>query len=355
MIEKTAMVDPCFTPLLPYLQKPDGDTLWIADENLLAQVEHMRAHSQLRVISNRYDVWQGSCKAGLEAVFSDYDFSEFNDTSLDRVVYRVSKEKPVVHQVINQAWRILKPGGHLILSGAKNEGAKSFVDKASKLFGKKVNAQKLGNGYLGIICKHQAFDPDSCLDTKQYNQLRPVFEIAGREVFSKPGQFGWEKRDQGSALLIDTAVDYLQQRSLNPASILDLGCGYGYLTLRTADWPGIDTRWATDNNAAALATCAHNAREWGLSVEVIAGDAGAGIDRRFDLVLCNPPFHQGFQVESALTDKFLRNTRRLLQADGVALFVVNQFIGLEKRADHYFGQVEMIASDGQFKVLALNL
>lgn len=346
------MSDASFQTLLPHLQHVQQPTLWVADENVLDAGQAIVAQPLLQVITNRYDVYQRCAERSLQAAFSDYDLSAIADTTLGTVVYRISKERPVVHHVINEAWRTLQVGGQLIISGEKNEGAKSFIDKASQLFGRKVSAEKHGNTYLGVMTKHNTYDAGQRLNDKQYTQIRDIVTVADISVCSKPGLFGWEKVDQGSQLLMDVAEAYFARHGY-PRAVLDLGCGYGYLTLRTRHWPELVRRSATDNNAAAIACVQENCARAGLNVSVTADDCGSKITDIFDAVLCNPPFHQGFSVDSGLTDKFLCTSRNRLAPGGVALFVVNQFIGIEKKANEYFARCELLSSNGQFKVLAL--
>jgi 16S rRNA (guanine1207-N2)-methyltransferase len=111
---------------------------------------------------------------------------------------------------------------------------------------------------------------------------------------------------------------------------------------------------ATDNNAAALIAMRRNAEHHGLAVEVVATDGAQGIDGPFDLVLCNPPFHQGFTMEDTLTARFLADTAQVLSPQGAALFVVNAFIGLEKEACKHFKQVSVLAHNRSFKLVRLS-
>jgi 16S rRNA (guanine1207-N2)-methyltransferase len=86
---------------------------------------------------------------------------------------------------------------------------------------------------------------------------------------------------------------------------------------------------------------------------VVADDGASQLEPGFDLILCNPPFHQGFSVDGALTDKFLRQTRRLLSAHGMAIFVVNQFIPLERAAQPYFRVIDTVGRHPSFKLIRL--
>jgi methylase of polypeptide subunit release factors len=74
------------------------------------------------------------------------------------------------------------------------------------------------------------------------------------------------------------------------AQALDLGTGSGALALMIA--PRAGTVYATDSNARALAFTQFNLRLNGIdNVRCLAGDLFDPVaDRKFDLILCNPPF-----------------------------------------------------------------
>jgi release factor glutamine methyltransferase len=77
-----------------------------------------------------------------------------------------------------------------------------------------------------------------------------------------------------------------------PSRILDLGTGPGSLLLAALDqWRGA-TGLGVDASAAALAYARRNADRLGLSdrAEFRLGDWDEGVEGRFDLILCNPPY-----------------------------------------------------------------
>ena len=353
------MTDRALELLQDFLQDTEKKTLCVADENLLEGIERLQQHPQLSLISNRWDVTQRAQQAGLDCSFSDMDFSQIADASFDQLVYRVSKERPLVNHVIREAFRVLKSGGQLHLAGEKGDGIKTYIEKGSKFFGQKVPAQKHGSFYVASIEKKTDEVDVKCLkalDDKDYAELRVMGDIEGKAFYSKPGQFGWSKFDRGSELLVEVADRYLQASKRQPQSLLDLGCGYGYLTLNSYRWASIEARTATDNNAAALLSAQKNAEQQSSHVTVVADDCGASITDTFDLILCNPPFHQGFDVEGDLTLKFLKRIRSALAKGGVALVVVNMFIPVERKAADLFSKkkIQVIEDNGAFKVIALS-
>lgn len=342
------MSDPAFHLLLPWLQNAPEPCLWLADENLLGS--QLAPSPAVQMISNRLDLVERARERGWRADWSDFDLSTFADGSVARVVYRVSKEKPLVHHCINEAVRVLRPGGELVLSGDKSEGIKGYLDRTKKLFAGQAEVEKVSaNIWRGVFVRPER--PGPSLDDRDYARLRPLCRDNRFEYWSKPGVFGWDKIDRGSAFLIEHLDDFVAALDKPPHSILDFGCGYGYLTLQAARLGAPIV--ATDNNAAAIAACRRNIEEYGIDARVVPASCGEGIREQFSLVLCNPPFHAGFSVEDDLTERFLAATARLLAPGGIAAFVVNRHIMLERRATRRFRRIETLAENGSFKLVLL--
>ena len=280
-------------------------------------------------------------------------FLRWQRAALTAYYFAFPKSAQISHHIINQASALLKAEGQLLLSGEKNDGVKTYSDHACKLFGDKCKPQKQGNYYLACITKYAV--SNQLLDDKDYLNLRAIKSTENLPLQSKPGIFGWNKIDQGSAFLIEHLSGFLQSYPAGnaPQSLLDLGCGYGYLSC-AASLYGFQQITATDNNAAALIACKANFDSLKINGKIIAGDAGSQLDEKFDAIICNPPFHQGFNIDSALTEKFLNASKRLLAPKGKALFVVNNFIALEKKAKDYFSEVEEVARSGSFKLIKVS-
>ncbi|MEH6577406.1 MAG: methyltransferase [Amphritea sp.] len=344
------MTDVAFHLLQPKIDNANGVTLWIADENALRPQQLASPNPAITVICNRFDLYQKLDTHGWNVEFNDFDFSAYPDGSVDRIVYRISKEKPAVHHIINQAFRVLKQDGELCISGLKNEGIKTYLDKAKKFFAGQIETKKADkNTWMGTLRRPEAGKEP--LDDQHYTELREVATDDAFSYWSKPGVFGWNKIDKGSTFLIEELQLFVSQLKEPPENILDLGCGYGYLSLN-CQLPGAKIT-ATDNNAAAIYTCTENFLRNQVNGEVITADCAEGIEQQFSLILCNPPFHQGFSVEGDMTDRFLNTASKRLHAKGIACFVVNLHIPLERKAKGLFSRIETIAGNGSFKLVLL--
>jgi release factor glutamine methyltransferase len=94
-----------------------------------------------------------------------------------------------------------------------------------------------------------------------------------------------------SEVLIASAIEHFEG-SAGPRRILDLGTGPGTLLLAALDvWPEA-TGVGVDVSRHALSYAAANARRLGAEqrAKLQPGNWADGIEERFDLILCNPPY-----------------------------------------------------------------
>jgi 16S rRNA (guanine1207-N2)-methyltransferase len=164
----------------------------------------------------------------------------------------------------------------------------------------------------------------------------------GRQFYLKtwPGLFSGGALDSGTAVLIDTLPELEGRR------VLDIGCGYGALTV-TAALRGADVSF-TDVDARALRLTQTNLAAAGLvakgALAIDPRDAFAG---PFDVVLSNPPTHAGSDMLQRLFASGIA-----LAPCGEMLIVVRAHLNYEKWLDE-LAQVQQIAVAYGYKVLRL--
>lgn len=77
----------------------------------------------------------------------------------------------------------------------------------------------------------------------------------------------------------------------------------------------------------------------------------AVLERRFDLVVTNPPFHQGGIQTSEIAAHFIRGAAQVLRPRGRFYLVANRFLKYEPVLQACFQQVEEVGSNSRYKVL----
>lgn len=162
--------------------------------------------------------------------------------------------------------------------------------ETARLDAELLMAHALGQSREHMLLKHMEEDAPAAFEALVERRLRhePVAYITGRKAFWTielavgPGVL--VPRPDSESLL-EAAVAHFG--SAGPKRILDLGTGPGTLLLAALDrWPEA-TGLGVDASDEALAWARRNAIP---RAEFRRGDWGEGLDERFDLILCNPPY-----------------------------------------------------------------
>ncbi len=161
------------------------------------------------------------------------------------------------------------------------------------------------------------------------------FEFAGRtlDCVAATGTFSSARLDAGTELLLswleqhqlDSLAGLAQPHERGPRQLLDIGCGWGAISLCLAISEPNATVWAVDVNSRALSLTAANAQRSELTnVRAVMPDEVPS-DVRFDEIWSNPPIRIGKQQLHAL----IRGWLARLSSGGSAHFVVAKQLGAE--------------------------
>lgn len=141
-----------------------------------------------------------------------------------------------------------------------------------------------------------------------------------RPVQAARGVFSGGELDRGTEVLLTRAPEPVQF-----GNVLDIGCGWGPISLDTALRAPGTTVWAVDVNERALELTRANAASLGLSnVKVCTPDA-VPAEVQFTEIRSNPPIRVGKEVLHELMRTWLP---RLLPG-GEAYFVVAKHLGAD--------------------------
>ncbi|GAA1753054.1 class I SAM-dependent methyltransferase [Aeromicrobium alkaliterrae] len=171
--------------------------------------------------------------------------------------------------------------------------------------------------------------------------------VLGREldVTTSSGVFSGDGLDHATAVLLAE----LASAEAAPERVLDLGCGWGPLTLALGlQWPESEL-WAVDVNERALDLTAANTARHEVTARVgLPDDVPA--DLRFDAIWSNPPIRIGKQ---ALHELLLHWLARL-SPTGTLTMVVGKNLGADS-LQRWLGEqgwpTERLASSRGFRVL----
>lgn len=252
------------------------------------------------------------------------------------------------HRGRNELWAAealerVRPGGYVVVAGGKTEGAASLAKRIAGLGAVEGRASK----HHGVVFWLRR-DEDAASITAALKAANPVLALEGG-FRTLPGLFSHERADAGSRFLLESL----------PAGLAgvaaDFGSGWGYLAANLAQRaPGVTAIdlyeasftacEAAKDNMAALAPQ--------LPARVFWHDLlSEPVERRYDLVVMNPPFHQGRAAEPAIGEGMIRAASKTLKPGGRLYLVANRPLPYEAVLQQGFARHGETARNERFKVL----
>ncbi len=153
--------------------------------------------------------------------------------------------------------------------------------------------------------------------------LRDItFRVADREfsVQAASGTFSASKLDPGTSILLSKYEEFPSE-----GNVLDLGCGWGPISLAIASFSPQTKVWAVDVNTRSLELAKKNSAKLGLgNVKVVTADQIPG-NLRFDAIWSNPPIRIG----KAALHELLQTWLPRLESGGRAMLVVQKQLGAD--------------------------
>lgn len=109
---------------------------------------------------------------------------------------------------------------------------------------------------------------------------------------SDNGVFSKDKIDYGSKLLVET---YLENTDNKAQSLLDVGCGYGYIGITLTKILDISADMI-DINKRAIHLANKNIETHKVNAKAYISNAYENVEKQYDLIITNPPIRVGKEV-----------------------------------------------------------
>lgn len=232
---------------------------------------------------------------------------------------------------LRAAARALKPGGRLYLVGDKRKGFERYFKDAKALLGYGLVLEREGPYRIALLEKENPSPP-----------LPPLWrrfeaELLGRRFafYHLPGVFSAGKVDPASKLLLLALLEELGPEGVRGKTFLDLGAGYGALTLPLAALGGV----GVEDDLVSVLSMKRSLEENGLEATLLHSDVDSDLTReaRFDIIVTNPPFHVGGAVILDVAQAFVSVAAARLRPGGRFFLVANPFLKYEPLLEEAFG------------------
>ncbi len=308
----------------------------------------------LRVGGTAVLPWRhAALEAALREVAFVADARELGDARFGQALVHLQKSRPGTWADLHAAWSHLEIGGRLLLLGGNDLGITSAVKRLGQEIEQKPSV--LANRRHARVVAFERTDAPGPAAPEPRHVPLPLDRDADALLEAEPGVFSTRKLDAGTALLLGHLAEWAATQKHAPKRILDLACGIGPLGFAALTrWPDAIATFV-DGDARAIRSAQRNARTLGLEARATFRwwDAHEPIaEQGFDLVLLNPPFHTGKEVDLEPARAMIGQLESALTPGGRALIVANRTLPYEREL-MAVGRSEPIAQVGGYKLLSL--
>ncbi|EAQ2107889.1 16S rRNA (guanine(1207)-N(2))-methyltransferase RsmC [Salmonella enterica subsp. arizonae] len=254
----------------------------------------------------------------------------------DTLIYYWPKNKPEAQFQLMNILSLMPSGADIFVVGENRSGVRSaeqmLADYAPL---NKVDSARRCGLYHGRLEKQPLFSLEPYWDE---------YSIDGLIIKTLPGVFSRDGLDVGSQLLLSTLTPHTKGK------VLDVGCGAGVLSAALASHSPKVRLTLCDVSAPAVEASRATLAVNGLDGDVFASNVFSEVKGRFDMIISNPPFHDGMQTSLDAAQTLIRSAVRHLNSGGELRIVANAFLPYPKILDETFGFHDVIAQTGRFKV-----
>lgn len=292
--------------------------------------------SDVRVHATQFHHWQQLNRTLGERV----QYGLLADAALvadcDTLIYYWPKSKQEAQFQLFNLLSLLPVGAEIFVVGENRSGVRSAENVLGDFAAlAKIDSARRCGLYHGRIEKQTTFNLDDWWDE---------YLIDGVTVKTLPGVFSRDGLDPGSQLLLSTFEPHMKGK------VLDIACGAGVLAVSLAKQSPKIRLTLSDVSAGAVESSKATLAANQLEGEVIASNVYSDITGRFDLIISNPPFHDGLQTSLQAVELLIRGAVSHLPIGGQLRIVANAFLPYPALLDAAFGSHEVLAQTGRFKV-----
>ena len=264
----------------------------------------------------------------------------------DQIIIFIPKAKTLLDYILAQCIRLLGIGKSIYLVGEKKAGIERSA-KQLPCFGKTIKLDSARHCQLWqLVIDKLPSEKASHLETwiKRY----PIsINDETLQICGLPGVFSQDHLDIGTAQLLP----YLKH--VKSGAVLDFGCGAGIISAVLAKQDSSRKITAVDIDAFALCSTELTFAENQLSEQLttLAITDIQDISDQFDVVVSNPPFHQGIKTNYQASENLCKFAKQRLRPQGELWIVANRFLNYPSLIEAQFAQCMQKADSQGFKVL----
>jgi 16S rRNA (guanine1207-N2)-methyltransferase len=264
-------------------------------------------------------------------------------TACTSAFVRLGKDRRALAMALHAAASVLASGGAIVLFGANAEGVKS-AGKALDDVAEGVETVDTRKHSRVLAGRRRADIPGLRSTLDAWREAREItLNGRARPWSSYPGVFAGGGLDEGTAMLLAHLPPFAPG-----AAVLDMACGSGIIGAAVREQSAEFVVDLVDSDAVAIAAARENVAD----ATVICGDGLAAAPRaRYDVILSNPPIHDGVAESLAFLQQLISDAPARLKHDGVLQVVMQSRIRALPWFEAAFKEAAIVAQDRRYQII----
>lgn len=176
-------------------------------------------------------------------------------------------------------------------------------------------------------------------------------ERQGWNIHNHANVFSRNHLDIGGRYLMDNLPegDFIK--------VVDLGCGNGVVGMAAAEaYPNAQITFIDESHmavdSARINMLKNFEEERSDNTRFVVNNGLVGFkERSYDLILCNPPFHQQHTITDHIAWAMFNDAHFCLAVNGEIVIVGNRHLDYQDKLERIFGNCELVAENKKFVVL----
>lgn len=281
------------------------------------------------------------------SVYEPMSWIEPPEDRFDLVIMRIPRHADYLVWILRWINQVLDPTGLIIAGGM----IKHLPDRSSEVFDELVNTHTVTRARKKA---RVIFSKPGEKTLKPWNDQWQGYDLpeASLRIEALPAVFSRRKLDIGTRELLPFVR---QQAAELPrgSRVLDLACGNGVLGLVVlAQRQDLEVSFSDVSSQAVLSARYNVERGFpGSNVHFAHIDGLPTAEHGYDLILLNPPFHEGGVVSDHIALTLFEQSAAMLAPAGRLLLVGNRHLRYHLSLKQFFSRVHQLASTPKFVVL----
>ncbi|OUL59212.1 methyltransferase [Pseudoalteromonas ulvae] len=277
-------------------------------------------------------------QSGIEVTLA----AQLPEQNVELVVFYYPKAKPEALMLMDNIRAISDSNTRLLIVGDNKGGVKSSEKqlKEHAKFGRKLDSAR-----HCALYQFSQLTPNPTFKLSDYfKQFTVNIKDTSIDVISMPGVFNHGALDNGTELLLNNMTPP------SSGTVLDFGCGAGVISAYLGKMNPDLSFLCLDVSAFAAKATELTLQANHINGKVLLSNGLQKMTDSVDHIVTNPPFHTGLNTDYDITEKFIKEAKKVLKPKGTVTIVANSFLKYPPLLEQAFGQYQQVCKNTKFTV-----